>query len=83
MKKSGNKRDRQPTVAYCGFCGSKPGQISERTERLATAVYFCPKCVANYCDQCSAPHANPEISNCLRCDSEKTRVAHNRGKVEE
>ena len=62
--------------AYCIFCGSTVGQISERTEGLVNAVYDCPKCRLNYCDQCSYEkiingHA---VQLCLRCDSRLDKV---------
>ncbi len=65
-----------PMKAYCIFCGSTVGQISERTEGLVNAVYDCPKCRLNYCDQCSYEkiingHA---VQLCLRCDSRLDKV---------
>lgn len=62
--------------AYCIFCGSTVGQISDRTEDLVKAVYDCPKCKQNYCDQCSY---EKEIDGqlmqlCLRCDSQIEKV---------
>lgn len=39
--------------AYCYFCGATIGQISERTENIVNTIFYCKKCIANYCDQCS------------------------------
>jgi hypothetical protein len=78
MRKSEQREDQRPT-AYCHFCGARPGEISERTEKLATAVYVCEKCPANYCDQCSAPLGSPETAKCLRCGSRMPRVAQQAG----
>jgi hypothetical protein len=62
--------------AYCIFCGSTVGQISDRTENRVNAVFYCSRCRANYCDQCSY---EKEIDGvlvplCLRCDSQMERV---------
>ena len=63
--------------AYCMFCGSTVGQISDRTEERVTAVYDCPKCEMNYCDQCSyAKEVEGQVVQlCLRCDSRMEKVA--------
>jgi hypothetical protein len=62
---------------YCMFCGSTVGQISDRTEERVTAVYDCPKCEMNYCDQCSyAKEVEGQVMQlCLRCDSRMEKVA--------
>ena len=39
--------------AWCAFCGSTVGQIDCRTGRRVKAVYHCPRCRCDYCDQCS------------------------------
>jgi len=62
--------------AYCHFCGSTVGQISERTENFVSAIYDCEKCNVNYCDQCSY---EKEIDGhlaqfCLRCESRIEKV---------
>ncbi len=62
--------------AYCIFCGSTVGQISDRTEERVTAIYDCPKCKMNYCDQCSYVKEIDEhpVQFCLRCDSQIEKV---------
>ena len=52
-KKQETSSHENPLKAFCNFCGSTVGQISERTENRVNAVYDCPKCNVNYCDQCS------------------------------
>ncbi len=56
---------------YCIFCGSTVGQISDRTEQPVKAVFYCPGCKVNYCDQCSYEEETDGITTqrCLRCDS--------------
>jgi len=63
--------------AYCVFCGSTVGQISGRTEERVTAIYDCPKCRMNYCDQCSYGKdiEGKSVQFCLRCDSPIEKVA--------
>ncbi len=62
--------------AFCNFCGSTVGQISERTENRVNAVYDCPKCNVNYCDQCSYEKEidGKSVQLCLRCDSQIEKV---------
>ena len=62
--------------AYCNFCGSTVGQISDRTEERVTAIYDCPKCRANYCDQCSYEKDidGGPVQFCLRCDIQIEKV---------
>ena len=62
--------------AYCNFCGSTVGQISDRTEDRVNAVYDCPKCKVNYCDQCSYGKEidGQLVQLCLRCDSKIDKV---------
>lgn len=65
--------------AHCHFCGSTVGQNSDRTEELVHAVYDCPKCNVNYCDQCSASQYgedenDADIRICLRCNGEIEKV---------
>jgi uncharacterized C2H2 Zn-finger protein len=63
-------------MAYCIFCGSTVGQVSDRTGENVNAVYYCPKCGLNYCDQCSYQKeiAEQKVQFCLRCDSEMDKV---------
>jgi len=63
-------------VTWCLFCGAKVGQISERTDKKVTAVYYCPKCWRNYCDQCSYSKEinGNRIQLCLRCDFELEKI---------
>lgn len=62
--------------AYCIFCGSTVGQISDRTEECVTAIYDCPKCRVNYCDQCSYGKDidGRSVQFCLRCDNQIEKV---------
>lgn len=62
--------------AYCAFCGSTVGQISDRTEELVTGVYDCLKCETNYCDQCSYGKEidGKTVQYCLRCNSQIEKV---------
>ena len=62
--------------AYCIFCGSTVGQTSDRTEQKVTAVYDCPKCMMNYCDQCSYEKDDEgrKVQLCMRCDSKMEKV---------
>jgi len=62
--------------AYCTFCGSRVGQISERTDKKVNAIYDCPKCRRNYCDQCSYKKeiGGTWVQLCLRCDSKMKKV---------
>ncbi|MFT5872494.1 MAG: hypothetical protein ACI8WT_001425 [Clostridium sp.] len=63
-------------IPQCHFCGGSVGEISERTGGQVNAIFDCPKCKVNYCDQCS--YEDEEKSNavqkCLRCDSELDKV---------
>ncbi len=77
------KKKTQETVsnkntfkAYCMFCGSTVGQISDRTEERVTAIFDCRKCQMNYCDQCSYGKEIDEqlVQFCLRCDSQIEKV---------
>lgn len=60
-----------PMKVYCIFCGSTIVQISDRTEGIVNAVYDCPKCSMNYCDQCSCEEIidGNTVQRCLRCYS--------------
>jgi hypothetical protein len=62
--------------AYCHFCGATVGQISDRTEEKVSAIYDCPKCKVNYCDQCSyGKNVNGKLVQfCLRCESKIEKV---------
>lgn len=63
-------------LPYCHFCGARVGEISERTDEKATAIFYCKKCSTNYCDQCSykTVENGKEIQKCLRCDSIMEKV---------
>jgi len=37
----------------CMFCGASVGEVSERTGEKVGAIYDCPKCMMNYCSECS------------------------------
>ncbi len=67
-----NQPNTREIKAYCIFCGSTVGQISDRTEGKVNAIYDCPRCNNNYCDQCS--YENDGKQRCLRCDSELEKV---------
>ena len=74
MKKK-NANPTPPDIkAYCNYCGSTVGQISERTKEKVHAVYDCPRCSANYCDQCSYFDKEGRAQRCLRCDSTLEKV---------
>jgi len=73
----GNGKKNSDVKAYCCFCGSTVGQVSERTNQVVNAIYDCPKCMMNYCDQCSCEVIDKEekiIQKCLRCDSVINRI---------
>ena len=60
----------------CFFCGAAVGEISQRTEQTATAIYDCEKCRANFCDQCSyAQNDKSNVQCCLKCDSVIEKVS--------
>jgi len=56
---------------YCHFCGSKIGQISERTDEKVNSIYDCEGCQVNYCDQCSYEKEKNgvKLQKCIRCDN--------------
>jgi len=62
--------------AYCHFCGATIGQISERTENLVNAIFYCEKCNVNYCDQCSyEKETDGHLAQfCLRCENQIEKV---------
>jgi hypothetical protein len=62
--------------AYCHYCGATVGQISDRTEEKVNAIYDCPKCKVNYCDQCSyGKDMDGKLDQfCLRCESKIGKV---------
>lgn len=77
MKNGERHNHSEPSVkAYCIFCGSTLGQISERTSERVNAVYDCPRCQMNYCDQCSyEKEVNGRVVQvCLRCGSQMEQV---------
>lgn len=78
-RKNKTKKKKQKSSsakAYCIFCGSTVGQISDRTENRVNAVYDCPTCEKNYCDQCSYKKEDDGQTEyfCLRCDSHMDKV---------
>jgi hypothetical protein len=76
MKKKKNANLTAADIkAYCNYCGSTVGQISERTEEKVRAVYDCPRCVVNYCDQCSYFNKEDSVQRCLRCESKLEKVS--------
>lgn len=66
----------KPFQAYCHYCGASVGEISDRTEEQVRAVYDCPKCRLDYCDQCSYEKEmeGELVQLCLRCDSKLDKV---------
>lgn len=76
MKKKKISSKTDSFIAHCHYCGSTVGQISDRTEESVTAVYDCPKCSVNYCDQCSYEENSDgkSFQFCLRCDSKMEKV---------
>lgn len=60
---------------WCSFCGARPGQESDATGRLVTAIYACLKCRRNFCDQCADTLLGPNNARCVKCDSEMKMVA--------
>ncbi len=52
------------------------GELSDRTEEQVNAVYDCPKCRLNYCNQCSYEKEidGQLVQLCLRCDSKIEKV---------
>lgn len=75
-KKQESSSHNESLQAYCTYCGSTVGQISDRTEDLVNAVYDCPKCKMNYCDQCSYEEEidGKLVQLCLRCDSQMEKI---------
>ena len=72
MKKTKTKPEN--IQAYCHFCGSTVGQISEGTDEKVHSIYDCPKCRVNYCDQCSYFNKEDQVQRCLRCESKMEKV---------
>jgi hypothetical protein len=56
---------------YCHFCGSKIGQISERTDEKVNSIFDCERCNLNYCDQCSyeTVENDVKVQKCIRCNN--------------
>lgn len=75
-KQPANLPDPNDLKAYCIFCGSTVGQVSDRTRKKVKAAYDCPKCRRNYCDQCSYEETvdGKLVQLCLRCDGELEKV---------
>ena len=76
MKKPAKASDPGDVKAYCIFCGSTVGQVSDATGEIVTAVYDCPRCMLNYCDQCSYEESTEgkQMQLCLRCDGQLEKV---------
>ncbi len=68
--KQDNSSDDDSFKAYCHYCRSTAGQISECAEKSVKAVYDCEKCNVNHCDQCSyEKEIDGKLAQfCLRCD---------------
>lgn len=62
--------------SQCMFCGGQVGEISQRTNELVNRIYYCPKCMENYCDQCSYEKKidGEVVQLCLRCDSRLNKI---------
>lgn len=75
-KKQGTSSYDNSFKAYCHYCGSTVGQISDRTENRVNAAYDCPKCMVTYCDQCSyEKDIDGRLEQlCLRCDSQMEKI---------
>lgn len=75
-KKKNNSSPGNKIKAYCQYCGSTVGEISDRTEELITSIYECKKCDENYCDQCSyEKNIDKHVKQfCLRCESEIEKI---------
>ena len=75
-KRVGNVFRNNVFKAYCHFCGATVGQKSDRTEEKVSAIYDCPKCKVNYCDQCSYGNdVDGKLAQfCLRCESKIEKV---------
>jgi uncharacterized paraquat-inducible protein A len=75
-KKIGSISRNSDFKAYCHFCGATVGQLSDLTEEKVSAIYDCPKCRVNYCDQCSyEKEVDGKLAQfCLRCESKIEKV---------
>lgn len=75
-KKTDRSSSRPKVKTYCSFCGSTVGQTSDHTGEKVNAVYDCPKCNRNYCDQCSYEDEADGLQAqfCLRCESRMEKV---------
>ena len=75
-KNAGNVSRNREFKVYCNYCGATVGQISDRTEEKVSAIYDCPKCKVNYCDQCSyGEKADGKPAQfCLRCESKIEKI---------
>ena len=62
--------------SQCMFCGAQVGEISQRTDELVYKIYYCSKCMKNYCDQCSYEEKidGELVQLCLRCDSKLNEI---------
>ena len=68
MKKPAKASDPGDVKAYCCFCGSTVGQVSDATKKKVKTVY--------YCDQCSYEESTEgkQMQLCLRCDGQLEKV---------
>jgi hypothetical protein len=68
--------NKKKIKAYCNYCGSTVGEISQRTESIIKTVFDCEKCGVNYCDQCSyEEEIDGQVKQiCIRCDSEMEKL---------
>lgn len=57
---------------YCNKCDYK----TKEHPTMMYAIFDCPKCKVNYCDQCSYEDEEKghAVQKCLRCDSELDKV---------
>jgi len=62
--------------AQCHFCGVNAGEIGEETGEIVTAIFDCPKCKVNYCNQCSYEKEveGELVQLCMRCDSKLDKI---------
>jgi hypothetical protein len=73
-KQSVSQAGNREMKASCFFCGSTVGEKCECTGGKVSAIYDCPRCDMNYCDQCSYERDNDGKQRCLRCDSKLKKV---------
>jgi predicted RNA-binding Zn-ribbon protein involved in translation (DUF1610 family) len=75
-KRPASQQNIDAVKPHCITCGSTVGQTSGRTMRKVKAVYDCPKCGVNYCDQCSYEQTvdGKQVQRCLDCGGELEKV---------